>query len=43
MDSAMPPHGLFLLRELATICGTRRGAHGWITWFTITSPPVTPH
>lgn len=31
------PHGLFLLRQLSADCGTRRGKHGWVTWFTITS------
>ena len=35
---AEPPHGLFLLRELSTACGARRGGQGWITWFTIASP-----
>jgi len=43
IGSAMPPHGLYLLRELSATCGTRRGEDGWITWFTITSPPATPH
>lgn len=43
VGSAIPPHGLYLLRELAATCGTRRGEHGWITWFTITSPSATPH
>jgi hypothetical protein len=27
------PHGLYLLQELSTACGTRRGDQGWITWF----------
>jgi hypothetical protein len=35
---AEPPHGLFLLRELSSACGTRRGEEGWITWFTIAGP-----
>ncbi len=43
IGSTIPPHGLYLLRELATTCGTRRSAHGWITWFTLTSPPATSH
>ena len=43
IGSATPPHGLYLLQELSAACGTRRGEHGWITWFTITSPPATPH
>jgi len=43
IGSTIPPHGLYLLRELAATCGTRRGEHGWITWFTITSPPAIPH
>jgi Histidine kinase-like ATPase domain len=43
IGSAIPPHGLYLLRALAATCGTRRGEHGWITWFTITSPPATQH
>lgn len=38
LSAAQPPHGLFLLRALSTECGTRRGEHGWITWFTIASP-----
>jgi hypothetical protein len=29
------PYGLYLLRQLSSDCGTRRGQHGWITWFTI--------
>ncbi len=27
------PHGLFLLRQLSTRCGTRRSRRGWVTWF----------
>ena len=27
------PHGLYLLQELSTACGTRRAACGWVTWF----------
>src|ERR1700749_2936642 len=27
------PHGLYLLQELSTACGTRRGDQGWVTWF----------
>jgi hypothetical protein len=37
---AEPPHGLYLLRELSTACGTIRSDEGWITWFTILSAPV---
>lgn len=29
-------HGLHLLHELSAGCGTRRGKHGWVTWFTMT-------
>ena len=35
LHTAQPPHGLFLLRALSADCGTRKGQHGWITWFTI--------
>jgi hypothetical protein len=42
LTRAQPPHGLFLLRALATDCGTRPGQHGWITWFTITTTQA-PH
>ena len=38
IGAAESPHGLFLLRELADDCGTRRGTHGWVTWFTIARP-----
>jgi anti-sigma regulatory factor (Ser/Thr protein kinase) len=38
MSAAEPPHGLYLLQELSDDCGTRRGKHGWVTWFTIASP-----
>lgn len=38
LSAAQPPHGLYLLRALSTACGTRRGEHGWVTWFTITTP-----
>ena len=27
------PHGLYLLQELSTACGTRRGDQVWVTWF----------
>ena len=40
---AGPPHGLFLLRELSTACGTRRGEQGWITWFTIAGLAGSAH
>jgi anti-sigma regulatory factor (Ser/Thr protein kinase) len=39
--AAEPPHGLFLLRELSSDCGARRGHHGWVTWFTVTAASVT--
>jgi anti-sigma regulatory factor (Ser/Thr protein kinase) len=32
------PHGLYLLRALSAACGTLPGAHGWVTWFTLTGP-----
>ena len=35
--------GLYLLRELSATCGARRGEDGWITWFTVNSPPATSH
>jgi two-component sensor histidine kinase len=35
IGTAQAPHGLFLVRELATSCGARPGAYGWITWFTL--------
>jgi len=38
---AEPPHGLYLLRELSAGSGTRRGEHGWVTWFTIASAAIT--
>jgi serine/threonine-protein kinase RsbW len=42
LDGAESPHGLFLLRRVAADCGTRRGAEGWITWFTLATPaPAT--
>ena len=41
ISATQPPHGLYLLRELSTDCGTRRGSHGWVTWFTIASPAIT--
>jgi two-component sensor histidine kinase len=40
ISAARSPHGLYLLRHLPATCGTQRGQHGWITWYTI-SPPVT--
>lgn len=36
------PHGLYLLHHLSATCGTRRGQHGWITWFTISPPAISP-
>jgi|SRR5450755_2946881 hypothetical protein len=41
LTTAQSPHGLFLLRALAADCGTRRGKHGWLTWFTIPTNPAT--
>jgi anti-sigma regulatory factor (Ser/Thr protein kinase) len=35
LDHNESPHGLYLLRTLSAACGTRRGDHGWITWFAI--------
>jgi serine/threonine-protein kinase RsbW len=40
LDDAECPHGLFLLRQVAADCGTRRGAEGWITWFTLGCPAL---
>jgi hypothetical protein len=40
LDHAECPHGLFLLRQVAADCGTRRGAEGWITWFTLGRPAL---
>jgi Histidine kinase-like ATPase domain len=39
LAATRPPHGLFLLRALSADCGTHRGKHGWVTWFTI---PLSP-
>lgn len=36
--SACRPHGLFVLRELATDCGTAGGPCGRTVWFTIARP-----
>ena len=41
LSAAQPPHGLFLLRALSATCGTRPGARGWITWFTISRTQTT--
>jgi anti-sigma regulatory factor (Ser/Thr protein kinase) len=35
IGTAQAPHGLFLVRELSTSCGTRPGLYGWTTWFTL--------
>jgi serine/threonine-protein kinase RsbW len=35
LEDAECPHGLFLLRQLSTRCGTRRGRDGWATWFVL--------
>ena len=34
--AAESPHGLYLLCALSAECGTRRGNHGWATWFLLT-------
>ena len=39
LQDAECPHGLFLLRQLSTRCGTRRGQHGWVTWFVLDGRP----
>ncbi len=41
ISAILPPHGLYLLRELSTDCGTRQGSEGWVTWFTLASPAIT--
>jgi len=41
LASGEPPHGLYLLRQLSTTCGTRPTPHGHITWFTITATNAT--
>ena len=35
LEDAECPHGLFLLRQLASRCGTRRVRGGWVTWFVL--------
>jgi anti-sigma regulatory factor (Ser/Thr protein kinase) len=35
LQDAECPHGLFLLRQLSTRCGTRRSRNGWVTWFAL--------
>jgi serine/threonine-protein kinase RsbW len=35
LEDAECPHGLFLLRQLSTRCGTRRTRGGWVTWFAL--------
>jgi serine/threonine-protein kinase RsbW len=37
VSAAECPHGLFLLRQLASDCGARRGERGWVTWFTLSN------
>jgi Histidine kinase-like ATPase domain len=37
LEGAECPHGLFLLRQLSTRCGTRRGRDGWAIWFVLDS------
>ena len=41
ISTATSPHGLYLMRALSSNCGTRRGHHGWVTWFTLTNPVLT--
>lgn len=41
IEEAECPHGLFLLRQLATRCGTRRARGGWVTWFVLGDEPIT--
>jgi anti-sigma regulatory factor (Ser/Thr protein kinase) len=38
LNAAQCPHGLFLLRQVATTCGTRRSPSGWTIWFTLGHP-----
>jgi len=42
LEEAECPHGLFLLRQLATQCGTRRARGGWVTWFVLGDDTITP-
>jgi hypothetical protein len=35
LQDAECPHGLFLLSQLSTRCGTRRSRTGWVIWFTL--------
>jgi anti-sigma regulatory factor (Ser/Thr protein kinase) len=42
LEEAECPHGLFLLRQLATQCGTRRARGGWVTWFVLGEDTITP-
>jgi anti-sigma regulatory factor (Ser/Thr protein kinase) len=43
IGAAQCPHGLYLLRELSSDCGSRHGEHGWLIWFTIGSPQRAVH
>jgi hypothetical protein len=42
LEEAECPHGLFLLRQLATRCGTRRARGGWVTWFVLGDDTISP-
>jgi serine/threonine-protein kinase RsbW len=42
LEEAECPHGLFLLRQLATCCGTRRVRGGWVTWFVLGDDTIAP-
>lgn len=37
--SARRPHGLYIVRKIATSCGVERGRRMRIVWFTISYPP----
>jgi anti-sigma regulatory factor (Ser/Thr protein kinase) len=39
LSSAKPPHGLYLLQALSDSCGTYPGTQGWVTWYTLVTPP----
>lgn len=42
LEEAECPHGLFLLRQLAARCGTRRARGGWVTWFALGDDAIGP-
>jgi hypothetical protein len=41
-QAARCPHGLYLMQQLATTYGAAGGRRGWIVWFTVNYPAVTP-